>query len=428
MKQTNIVVGLDIGTTKICAIVGTRNEYGKVEVLGMGKAESLGVSRGVVSNIDKTVNSIQEAVHQASEASRVNIANVMVGIAGQHIQSLQHRGMITRTNPESEIRLADIRKLIDDMSRLAMRPGYEIIDIIPQEFTVDDETGIKDPVGMSGVRLESSFHIITGQTTAAQNIYRCVKKAGLEVDNLVLEPIASSEAVLADEEKEAGVALVDIGGGTTDIALFYDGIIRHTAVIPFGGNIITEDIREGCNLMRQQAELLKLRFGSALATETNVKEIVSIPGLRGRDPKEVSVTMLAQIIQSRMEEIIELVQYEIRNSGFERKLSAGIVLTGGGALLRDLKHLVELKTGFDVRIGTPNEHLARGSNEIKSPMYATCIGLVIRGLKALENTDPAETQTKSAKDPNAPTLITRFLGGIKNWFEDADETNKDFKE
>jgi cell division protein FtsA len=288
MENSPIIVGLDIGTTKICAIAGRRNEFGKVEILGMGKSESLGVMRGVVANIEKTVNSIREAVAEAENKSNVDIKEVYVGIAGQHIKSMQHRGMITRSNTTDEISQEDIDVIVNDMYKLAMPPGEEIIEVIPQEFIIDNEQGIKEPIGMSGVRLEANCHIITGLITAARNIQKCVSKAGLEPVDLILEPLASAEAVLTDEEKEAGVVLVDIGGGTTDVAIFKEGVIRHTAVIPFGGNVITDDIKEGCNIIRSQAELLKMKFGSALSKQMKDNEIVSIPGLRGRDPKEIS--------------------------------------------------------------------------------------------------------------------------------------------
>ena len=402
-SENRIVVGLDIGTTKICVIVGRNNEYGKLEILGMGKAPSAGVTRGVVSNIEKTVDGIKEALEKASEASGVEISSVNVGIAGQHIKSLQHRGIITRDSNNDEIQRKDIDRLIEDMYKLVMPPGEEIIHVLPQEYTVDNESGIKEPIGMSGMRLEANCHIITGQITAAKNIYKCVQKAGLDVENLTLEPLASSDAVLSEEEKEAGVVLVDIGGGTTDVAIFFDGIIRHTAVIPFGGNSITEDIREGCTVMRNQAEKLKTHFGSALADETKENEIISIPGLRGREPKEISMKNLANIIQARMEEIIEHVYYEIRSSGFEKKLIGGIVITGGGSQLRHINQLFEYITGMDARVGYPNEHIAKASDDdIKSPMYSTGIGLVITGIKEdqwrTQKLSPEQKQEKKQKD------------------------------
>ena len=390
-KNSPIVVGLDIGTTKICVTVGRRSEHGKIEILGMGKAESAGVTRGVVSNIQKTVQAIMLAVEEASAQSNVDVKIVNVGIAGQHIKSLQHRGILTRKELNTEIQRKDIDKLIEDMYKLLMPPGEEIIHVLPQEFTVDNEPGVKDPIGMSGVRLEANFHIISGHVSAVKNILKCVGNAELETQELILEPLASSESVLSDEEKEAGVVLVDIGGGTTDLAIFHEGIIRHTAVIPFGGNSVTEDIREGCSVMRNQAELLKTRFGSALADENKENEIICVPGLRGREPKEISVKNLAYGIQARMEEIIEHVYYEIKSSGYEKKLIAGIVITGGGAQLKHLPQLVEFVTGLDSRIGYPNEHLAKNDvlpksvyDELKSPMYATGIGLLIKGIQKAE--------------------------------------------
>ena len=390
-KSSPIVVGLDIGTTKICVTVGRRSEHGKIEILGMGKAESAGVTRGVVSNIQKTVQGIMLAVEEASAQSNVDVKIVNVGIAGQHIKSLQHRGILTRKELYTEIQRRDIDKLIEDMYKLVMPPGEEIIHVLPQEFTVDNEPGIKDPIGMAGVRLEANFHIISGHVSAVKNIIKCVGNANLETQELILEPLASSESVLSEEEKEAGVVLVDIGGGTTDLAIFHEGIIRHTAVIPFGGNSVTEDIREGCSVMRNQAELLKTRFGSALAEENKENEIICVPGLRGREPKEISVKNLAFVIQARMEEIIEHVYYEIKSSGYEKKLIAGIVITGGGAQLKHLPQLVEFVTGLDSRIGYPNEHLAKNDvlpkniyDELKSPMFATGIGLLIKGIQKAE--------------------------------------------
>ncbi|MEX2569433.1 MAG: cell division protein FtsA [Cyclobacteriaceae bacterium] len=385
MENENLIVGLDIGTTKICAIIGRKNEYGKLEVLGMGKAVSDGVIRGIVTNIDKTVNSIQKAVNEASEMSNVDIGEVIVGIAGQHIRSSIHHGVIIRNPKDDEITVEDVRRLANDMENIVVPPGNSIIHVMPQDYTVDYEEGIRDPVGMSGARLEADFHIITAQSAAINNIDRCVKRANLQSKALILEPLASSLSVLSDMDKEAGVCLVDIGGGTTDVAIFYENIIRHTAVIPFGGNIITADIKEGCMVMQHQAELLKTKFGRAIAEEANPNEIVSIPGLRNRPPKEISVRNLASIIQARMEEIIEMVQSEIVASGVYKKLAGGIVLTGGGSLLHGVGPLFEYLSGLDTRIGYPNEHLGRSKIEdVKSPMYATTVGLVLAGFKALD--------------------------------------------
>lgn len=388
MENQDIIVGLDIGTTKICAVVGRKNEFGKLEVLGMGKAVSDGVSRGIVVNIDKTINAIKKAVAEAEDQSGIDIGVVNVGIAGQHIRSSVHHGSIIRHTSDDEITIEDVNRLTNDMYKIVIPPGSEIIHVMPQDYIVDYEEGIIDPVGMSGVRLEADFHVITAQTSAIQNINKCVKRAGLEIDNLILEPLASSLSVLSDEEKEAGVCLVDIGGGTTDIAIFHENIIRHTSVIPFGGNIITSDIKDGCNVLNHQAELLKTRFGQALAEMANENEVVSIPGLKNRDPKEISIKNLAKIIEARMEEIIEMVHTKIITSGYENKLAGGIVVTGGGSQLISAKQLFEYMTGLDARVGFPNEHLGKSKVDlIKSPMYATSVGLVLCGFKALDERD-----------------------------------------
>ena len=402
MKSSDIIVGLDIGTTKMACLVGRRNENGKIEILGHGKTESVGVKRGVVSNIEDTVNSIRKAVDEASARSGVDIKYINVGIAGQHIKSLQHRGSLIRESGEEEINRLEIEKLTNDMYKLSMAAGEEIIDVIPQEYIVDGEQGIKQPVGMLGSKLEANFHVIIGQTAAAKNVLKCVKRAGLEMVDLILEPIASAQAVLGDDEKEAGVVLVDIGGGTTDIAIFHDRIIRHTAVIPFGGDVITEDIREGCTIIKKHAEEVKVKFGSSLASENRDDEVVSIPGIRGRAPKEISFRNLASIIQARLEEILEHVYYEIKNSGFERRLIAGIVLTGGGAMMKHIDQLAAFVTGMDVRIGYPNEHLAKGTDEeLASPMFATGIGLVIEGIARHDNEEEVE-RLKNSNDPVQP--------------------------
>lgn len=418
-KSSDIVVGLDIGTTKIVAMVGRKTEHDKLEILGMGRSESLGVNRGVVANIEKTVQSIRAAVEEAESKSGVEIKVVNVGIAGQHIKSLQHRGVNVRDNIETEIGQEDVDKLVNDMFKLVTQPGEAIIEVLPQEFIVDNEHGIKDPVGMSGVRLEANFHIITGQLAAAKNIYRCIEKAGLQIQELILEPLASSQAVLSEEEKEAGVVLVDIGGGTTDIAIFQDGIIRHTAVIPFGGNIITDDIKEGCSIIKNQAELLKVKFGSALANESQENEIVSIPGLRGREPKEISIKNLSHIIQARLEEIIEHIYFEIKNSGYEQKLIAGIVVTGGGAQMKHIGQLFEYVTGMDTRIGYTNEYLAKGNpEEVTSPTYATSVGLILKGFERLDKHKKKKNKEEESSE-NKVRQAEKIKGGgfLKTLFD-----------
>ena len=454
MKTSEIIVGLDIGTTKIAIIVGRKNEFGKIEILGHGKTPSIGVRRGVVANIDNTVQSIKDAVAEASQKSGVEIKYVNVGIAGQHIKSLQHRGSMMRTESDVEISQDDIDNLCNSMYNLNMTPGEEIIEVIPQDYSIDGDHGIREPKGICGSSLEANFHIIIGQTAAAKNIYRCVRRAGLEVVDLILEPIASAESVLSEDEKEAGVVLVDIGGGTSDIAIFHENVIRHTAVVPLGGNIITEDIKEGCSIVKKNAEELKVKFGSALAVENRDEEIVTIPGLPGRPPKEISMKNLASIIQARMEEIVEYIYFEIKNSGYEKKLYAGIVITGGGALLKHLAQLVEFKTGMDTRIGYPNEHLASDvPADIASPMYSTGIGLVIVGIDRYEKEKEKLRQKQamieeeefagvedSVKLPRKPTSHGKFFekvsqtaknmfnglssSTVENFFNEKDEEMK----
>ena len=404
MEENKISIGLDIGTTKIVAMIGRRNEYGKVQILGVGRSKSLGVHRGVVNNITQTIQSIQQAVNEAELSADCKIESVTVGIAGQHIRSLQHSDYITRTNSELVIDEDDIDRLINQVHKLVMLPGEEIIHVLPQEFKVDGQAEIKEPVGMYGGRLEANFHVVVGQVSSIRNIGRCVKSAGLDLEGITLEPLASANAVLSFEEKEAGVALIDIGGGTTDLAVFKDGIIRHTAVIPFGGNVITDDIKEGCSIIEKQAELLKIKFGSAWPGENKENEIVSIPGLRGRDPKEITLKNLSKIIHARTVEIIEQVYLEIKNYGHEeqkKKLIGGIVLTGGGSQLKHIKQLVEYITGMDTRVGYPNEHLAGDTDkDVTIPLFATAVGLVLDGLKRFEKdiNEKVEVKDTSSED------------------------------
>ncbi|MDD4141343.1 MAG: cell division protein FtsA, partial [Bacteroidales bacterium] len=354
MGKSDIIVGLDIGTTKIAVVVGEENEQGKIDVLGFGNTESLGVKRGAVLNIEQTIDSIMKAIKKAEELSNVSIHDVNVGIAGQFIKSRQHRDSMRRDGNDDVIKAADITAFVQDVrKRLALCAGEEIISIIPQEYTIDNESGVIAPVGMLGTSIEANFHIITAQATAVGNINRCVTKSNLKLQSLILEPIASASAVLSKEEKDEGVVLVDIGGGTTDVAVFQNGLIRHTAVIPFGGEVITEDIKMGFGIIKKYAEDLKVKFGSALSNEKDVEEIVSIPGLRGRAPKEISVKNLSKIIQARMMEIIGLVHAEIKKSGYEKNMIAGIVLTGGGSLLKHAAQLTEYATGMETRIGYP---------------------------------------------------------------------------
>ena len=399
-QKSNYVAAVDIGTTKIVSLVGRMNENNKLEILGMSKTVSKGVKRGVVLNIEETVSAIRQTVEEAEKQSGIQFSDVFVGIAGQHIKSIKNRGYINLGADRDEIVKKDVDDLISDMYNISIDPGEEIIHVLPQNFIVDSETGVKNPVGMSGRRLEANFHIVIGQIASAKNIEKCVKRVGLRVDQLILEPLASSAAVLTDDEKEAGVALIDIGGGTTDVAVFYDDSIRHTAVIPFGGNVITKDIKEGCKILHRQAEALKTQFGSALGDLAPEDKVVTIPGINGREPKEISFKNLAYIIQMRMEEIIDAVMFEIENSGCMDKLSAGVVLTGGGALLKHIAQLVRFHTGMDVRIGYPVEYLAgQASDEINNPQYATSVGLLLKGWEIInKDTEPRIKPTKKEDD------------------------------
>jgi len=431
MEHSDISVGLDIGTTKIVAMIGRRNEYGKIELLGTGKAKSLGVHRGVVNNITQTIQSIQAAVDEAIAVSGIKITEAVVGIAGQHIRSLQHSDYITRPNAEEVINDEDLEKLEKQVYKLVMLPGEEIIHVLPQEFKVDGQAEITEPVGMYGGRLEANFHVVVGQVSSIRNIGRCIKSAGLNLAGITLEPLASAEAVLSTEEKEAGVALIDIGGGTTDLAIFKNGIIRHTAVVPFGGNVITEDIKEGCSIIEKQAELLKTKFGSAWPGENKDNEIVSIPGLRGRDPKEITLKNLSKIIHARVLEIVEQVFLEIKNYGHDepkKKLIAGIVLTGGGAQLKHIKQLVEYITGMDTRIGYPNENLAGDSDEsLSSPQYATAVGLLMNGLNKIDKTNARDIkQAEGESQIDDDTDEQEVVAPKKSIFEKWGDKFRDF--
>ncbi|HQW95548.1 MAG TPA: cell division protein FtsA [Saprospiraceae bacterium] len=376
-NKNPIVVSVDIGTTKVCAMAGRRDLFGKIEILATAKVDSDGVLRGVVSNIEKTVRAISDAIRIIEQKLKMTVRTVHVGIAGQHIKSVQHKGSRLRDNADVEISRDDIQQLVRDMYKLVLPPGDKILHVFPQEYNVDNELGIVDPIGMSGVRLEANFHIITGQITASNNINRCIEKVGLKLADLTLEPIASASSVLSEEEKEAGIALIDIGGGTTDLCIYYEGIVRHTAVIPFGGNAVTRDIKEGCNVMLNQAEKLKTKFGYALADEVYDDKIITIPGLKGRENKEISQRNLALIIQSRMEEIMDYVMWEIQRSGYERKLTGGLVMTGGGSLLNGMDKLAALHCGYETRMGLPIEYLSHGYHEnISSPIFSTALGLL----------------------------------------------------
>jgi cell division protein FtsA len=395
--RNNILAAIDIGTTKIVTIVGRMNDMGKLEILGMSKTPSKGVKRGVVLNIEEAVSAIRYTVDEVQKQVGFIIKEAYVCIAGQHITSLQNRGYILRESYEEEITKEDTDRLLAEMFKISIQPGEEIIHVIPQSYVVDNETGVKNPIGMFGKRLEGNYHIVIGQTSSARTIGRCVNRVGINVKQMILEPLASSAAVLTEDEIEAGVALVDIGGGTTDIAVYYDDIIKHTAVIPFGGNVITKDVMEGCSILNKHAELLKIQYGSALGDLAEEAKVVAVPGISGREPKEVSIKSLAYIIQSRMEEIIDAIVYQLESSDCLEKLTAGIVITGGGSLLRHLPQLVKYRTGLDVRIGKPEVQLGNSDlKEVNHPMYSTSVGLLFKGF---ENSVPEPMQEIPEKEP-----------------------------
>ena len=407
-----IVVGVDIGTTKVCAVVAAADELDRINVLGVGVAQSEGLNRGVVVNIDKTVAAVQEAIGEAERAAGVEAHSVYVGIAGDHIQSFQSRGVISSRT--GEITQHDVDRLLEDTQHVAMPADRRILHVIPQEFIVDGQDGVADPVGMSGIRLEANVHIITGLVSAAKNVYRCIEKAGYEVADIVLEPLASSYAVLHDDEKEIGVALVDIGGGTTDIAVFEDKTIRHTAVVAVAGNKVTDDLRKGLGMLHDQAERLKREFGVALVDLIEEDQEITIPGIGGRPEKAIGQSTLAQIIQPRLEEIMEIVGIEIKRSGYGRHLAAGVVLTGGGSLIPGTAELASEVLGVETRIGTPLGLAGGLVEEVADPMYSTAVGLVLYGLRH----ETVESALLTVAPPHGDSLVTKIAGRMRSWFDE----------
>jgi cell division protein FtsA len=410
--QNDIIVGLDLGTTKVCVIVAAEEDDGRLNILGIGRSSSDGLTRGVVTNIDKTVKSIQRAVEEAQAQSGVKVTRVNVGIAGEHIQSFQSRGVIAISNPENEIMQSDVDRLIEDTKRVALPADRQILHVIPQEFIIDGQDGVHDPVGMSGVRMEANVHIITGLVTAAQNIYKCVQRAGLDVDDMVLEPLASSYAILDDEEKEVGVVLIDIGGGTTDMAVFEERTIRHTYDSGIAGQKVTDDIRKGLGVLKEQAERLKREHGCAYMPSIIDTEVITLPGIGGRPPLEIDNRLLCQIIQPRMEEILEIAAMEIKRSGYSKHLSAGAVLTGGGSLIKGTIDLAQEVLGMPVKIGIPTGFRAGLVKEVENPIYSTAVGLILHRLKNNEKaTLEFNGKTKSA-------TIKKIIERMKSWFDE----------
>jgi cell division protein FtsA len=418
-----IVVGLDIGTTKVCAVVASVDDLGRINVLGMGLAASDGLNRGVVVNIDRTVAAVREAVSEAERVAGVRVQSVIVGIAGDHVQSLQSRGVVAVSNRDGEITEADVHRLLEDTTYMAMPTpaDREILHVIPQDFIVDGQDGVADPVGMSGVRLEANVHIITGLVSAVKNIYRCIEKAGYQVADIVLEPLGSSFSVLHPDEKEVGVALIDIGGGTTDIAVFEDNTIRHTAVIAIAGNKVTDDIRKGLGVMRDQAERLKCDFGIAIVDAVDEDETISIPGIGGRPDKSIGRSTLAQIIQPRMEEILEIAGIEIERSKYMSHLSGGVVLTGGGSLIPGTAELAAEVLGMETRVGRPMGLGGGLVEEVCDPKFATAVGLVLYGLRPeMIGGTPFRSDMGELVGETVPgeTLVNKIASRMKSWFDE----------
>ncbi|MFA5668143.1 MAG: cell division protein FtsA [Balneolaceae bacterium] len=416
-EQENIMVGLDIGTTKICAIVASI-KHNRINILGVGKSASDGLNRGVVVNIDKTVNAIKDAIGQAELASGIKVNSVNVGVAGDHIRSMRSKGVITINNRDNEITARDVERLLEDCQRIMLPTDQQILHVIPQEFVVDGQDGISDPVGMSGMRMEAEVHIITGLVSATKNIYRCVQRAGYEVTDIILEPLASSYSVLDEEEKEAGVVLVDIGGGTTDVAIFQDNTIRHTAVIAIAGQKVTDDIRLGLSVLDDQAELLKMKNGESYADMIDDDEVITVPGIAGRPPKEITRSILAKIIQARMEEILEIVGIEIKRSGYSDSLSAGVVITGGGALIKNICPLANEILGMDAKVGVPLGLTGGLVEEVNSPIYATSVGLVVHALKTstIDGKNSLAKPSKGGKDMEQ--VMKNITARMKDWFKE----------
>jgi len=408
IKGAEIVTGLDIGTTKICVIIAEVTESG-VEIIGCGTSPSRGLRKGVVVNIDGTVDSIKKAVEAAEAMAGISLDSAFVGIAGGHIKGINSRGVIAVSGKNQEVTQADVDRVIEAAKAITLPADRKVIHIIPQEFIIDDQGGVKEPLGMSGHRLEAEVHIVTGAVASAENIIKCAARAGLEVRDIVLQPLASSEATLTADEKELGVLLVDIGGGTSDIAVFVDGSIRHTAVLSLGGDHLTHDIAIGLRTPPHSAEEIKCQFGCALASLVSSEEVVEVPSVGGRKPRLLSRQMLCEIVQPRMEEIFTLVELEVRRAGFMRQVAAGVVVTGGSSIMEGVPELAEQLFDLPVRLGMPTG--VGGLKEVVcSPMYATGVGLVLYGREHLDH--------RRFDRFSERTLVDKVIKRMMQWFSD----------
>lgn len=407
-RKGEIVTGLDIGTTKICVIVAELTENG-IEIIGCGTSPSQGLKKGVVVNIDVTVESIRQAVEAAEEMAGVALDSAFVGIAGGHIKGINSRGVIAISGKNQEVTQADLDRVIEAAKAITLPADRRVIHVIPQEFIIDDQGGVKEPVGMSGCRLEAEVHIVTGAIASAENIIKCATRAGLEVRDIVLQPLASSEATLTADEKELGVILIDIGGGTSDIAVFVDGSIRHTAVLPLGGDHLTHDIAIGLRTPPQCAEEIKRRYGCALASLAGGEEAVEVPSVGGRKPRLLSRQMLCEIVQPRAEEIFTHAGLEVRRVGLMQQVAAGIVVTGGSSSMEGMPELAEQLFDLPVRLGIPSG--VGGLKEVvSSPMYATGVGLVLYGAAHLDQHQFSRSSERS--------LVDKVIKRMRQWFSD----------
>jgi len=407
VSKEDLITGLDLGTTKISAIIAEVNEKSEINVVGVGTTPSYGLRRGVVVNLDKTVQGIRQAVGEAELMAGVKVNNVVVGIAGDHIKSFNSRGVIAVSRTEEGISNEDIKRVIEQAKAVTIPMDRKIIHVLPQDYTVDDQTGIKEPVGMAGVRLEAEVHVVTAAITAIQNIVKSIERANLAIRNIVLQPYASSFAVLDEEEKELGVCLLDVGGGTTDFSIFFEGSIRHTSVVGLGGVNITNDIAIGLRTPRAQAEEIKKRYGAALSSLVDTNETMEVPGVGGRKKREVSRQILASIIEPRIEEVFSLVEREIKRSGFDDRLTAGIVLTGGTAKMEGIEQLAERIFDLPVKVGIP-KCIVGLTDAVSDPVHAAGIGLILYGYKHRDEEGFFERKAG---------LLDRFIRRIVNWFK-----------
>ena len=406
-KEGNLVVGLDIGTTKVCAIVAEVDADGSVDIIGLGHSPSRGLRKGVVVNIDATVDSVRRAVEDAELMAGVEIRSAFVGIAGGHIKGINSRGVIAVSGKNREVSQQDIDRVIDAAKAVALPVDREVIHVLPQEFMIDDQGGIKEPLGMCGTRLEAEVHIVTGAVASAQNIIKCANKAGLEVQDIVLQQLASSEATLTPEEKELGCVLIDVGGGTTDVAVFVEGSIYHTAVLAVGGDMLTNDIAIGLRTPHPEAESLKRKYGCALASMSRPEEKIEVPSVGGRRPRVLARQTLCEIIQPRLEELFMLVEREVRRAGYTGQVNGGVVVTGGSAIMEGVPELAEQLFDMPVRRGIPRG-VGGLTDVISSPMYATGVGLGIYGA--------AHRDRRKFRQVTDRNIFDKVVARMKEWF------------